>query len=258
MLKKKIALILMAISFVGCASYFKKKTCESTNWYTYGQDLAMKGMRPGDDTFVQECKKVGADIAESQLDVGFKSGMTSYCKPETAFQKGKSAESFNPDLCDPSKEKSLMKSHADGVIAYCQKDNGYSVGSSGKVYGGICPPNLEKEFKKEYSRGRKKYLEQAIISQQQTIEDLNSKITNKSVELSMASVRLGSLRQPRQVQRLVGNQVVTETEDPDLSLRNSYRYDVDRLQQELHQLQDQQSTARTQANQYRQELGTIE
>ena len=249
---------MISFGFFGCASYLKRKSCESTNWFTYGQDLAMKGVRPGDDTFVQECKKVDADISESQLDIGFKSGMATYCKPETAFQKGKVAESFNPELCDPSKEKSLMKSHADGVIAYCQKDNGYGVGASGKVYGGICPANLEKDFKKEYLRGRKKYLETAIASEQQNIESLNYQISNKSVELSMASARLASLRQARQVQRWNGSQYVTENDDPDQSIRASYNYDIDRINRELRLLQDQQTQSRSKLSQYRQEFGTME
>lgn len=254
----KSVLLLSLVFLVGCASYFKRKECEAKNWYAYGQELAMKGIRPSGDDFVQECRKAEAEFSESQLDVGFKSGMEQYCKPETALLKGKSGENINLDFCASSMTRILTQKHQEGVKIFCLPENAFSFGGSGKVYNGICPEPMEKAFKKEYLRGRKKYLEQSIVSNQQLVNDLSYQISNKSVELSNTSARMAYLRPPQNVQKLVGNSVVTETVDPDQWQRSSLQSDINRIQQEIRTLQAQQEKARTQIQQHRQELGTME
>ena len=42
---KFILLFLSALSLASCSSYFKRKTCESTNWFEYGQSVALEGRR---------------------------------------------------------------------------------------------------------------------------------------------------------------------------------------------------------------------
>lgn len=252
-------ILLISLLFVmGCASYFKRKECEEKNWFAYGQELAMKGVRPSGDNFVVECRKAEAEFSESQLDLGFKSGMDQYCKPETALMKGKQGETMNLDLCSSSVNKMLVQKNQEGIKIFCQPDNAFSFGGTGKAYNGICPAEMEKAFKKEYLRGRKKFLEQAIISNQQIADDMNYRLANKSVELSSTSARMSYLRPARTIQKVVDGRLVEQTEDPDQWQRSSLQSDIRRIEGEIRDMQSQQQNARNLIQQYRTELATME
>ncbi len=74
-MKFKIVLIIFfGLTLSSCASYFKRKACESTNWFEYGQKVAEQGQNLENDQFINECRKVEADISEPKLDLGFKKG----------------------------------------------------------------------------------------------------------------------------------------------------------------------------------------
>ena len=94
--------IFLTLFFLGCTSYFVRKECEKMNWYQTGFDIALRGDRISNDDKVSQCRKVEAEISESQLDTGFKAGMNRYCMPDTVYQTGKSGELFNTEFCDTS------------------------------------------------------------------------------------------------------------------------------------------------------------
>ena len=82
-----LLIVLLTMQMFGCASYFKRKECEKINWFDHGQSVAMRGDRLNADKAVNECRKVEADISETQLDLGFKSGMQKYCDPTNACSR---------------------------------------------------------------------------------------------------------------------------------------------------------------------------
>ena len=93
--------LLLAVSLLvlsSCSSYMIRKECEKLNWYQVGFDAAMRGDRISNDDSVSRCRKADAEMSESQLDVGFKAGMSKYCQPDTVFQTGKNGDLFNTDF----------------------------------------------------------------------------------------------------------------------------------------------------------------
>ncbi len=95
---KRVLLFLLMLSLTSCASYFKRKECESINWFEHGKKVAMRGEWLNSDKTVSECRKVEAHIQESQLDQGFKNGMERYCSPTAAYMTGKGGDLFSRDL----------------------------------------------------------------------------------------------------------------------------------------------------------------
>ena len=178
--------ILFSISLLlcSCASYFTRKDCESKNWFDYGYQIAMSGKRLNSDTYLNDCRKVEAEIQESQLDLGFKSGMSNYCKPEIVYASGKKGQFFNSELCDPGQVKMLTAKHNDGVQAFCEPSSGFNFGSAGGNYNQICPKEKEEAFMKEYRKGRKKYLTASISENQNRIQKINSDINLSSLRKS--------------------------------------------------------------------------
>lgn len=177
---KLIFLTIIIQFFFSCTSYFVRKECESLNWYQTGFDIALRGDRISNDEKVSQCRKVEAEISESQLDNGFKAGMSRYCQPETVYQTGKSGDTFNTEFCDSSNMGLLQKRHADGNKAYCS--DGYTAGISGKKYKNVCKEDLEKTFMPTYRTGRKKFLDGKIQVAEGKKRELNIDIDKLSYE----------------------------------------------------------------------------
>lgn len=177
-MKYLILFLILGSTFLSsCASYFTRKDCESRNWFDYGFQIAMSGKRLNGDQYLSECRKVDAQIQESQLDLGFKSGMSNYCKADIVFATGKKGQFFNSDFCDPGQMKMLTAKHAEGVQAFCEPTSGFTFGSSGGTYNQICPKEKEDAFMKEYRKGRKKFLTASINENQSRINKINSDLS---------------------------------------------------------------------------------
>ncbi len=180
---KYFFLIISVLYLTSCASYFKRKDCESTNWFQYGESVALEGRRLTGDQFINECEQADADIDETAADQGFKSGMAKYCLPDVVFQTGKNGHFFNTEMCVGENIKSLQLRHRDGVTEYCQRGNAYGAGAKGKPYNKICPAALEAQFLPEFNRGRKRYLSTLVAENQRQISKLNSEVNKLEGEL---------------------------------------------------------------------------
>lgn len=200
---KKISLILACVVLSSCASYFKRKSCESTNWFDYGQKVALDGRRLTGDQFIMECQKAEADVAESDLDRGFKSGLEKYCQPETVFQVGKNGRFFSQEMCTGLNMNLLLSRHRAGVQEYCQKSNGYSAGTKGDAYNKICPADLEPAFLQEFNRGRKKYLNVMIDENQKMITRLEREISPLQYELGYKRAELSRYQYNNKDEKMV-------------------------------------------------------
>lgn len=207
--RKIIFLFSMAllIAQTGCSSFFKRRECEGTNWYEYGQKVALSGRRLSGDQFVGDCRRVEAEIREADLDNGFKQGMARYCEPDQVFALGKSGEKFSGEMCDGQNPRVLVAQHAAGVVEYCRKSNGYSSGAAGRAYNGICPKEFEPMFIPEFNRGRKKYLVVLVVENEKKIQDLNLEIIGLQGERNLKAMESQNLLQPT----LVNERVVEPT-----------------------------------------------
>jgi hypothetical protein len=192
---KRLALIILALNLVSCASYFKRKECEDTNWFQYGQDVAMSGRNLENDKFIGECRKVEAEIGESALDRGFKKGRASYCEPETAFATGKKGEPFASEMCDGGNLSSLRKRHSEGVREFCEPENGDPAGATGKPYKNVCPKNVEAKFLKEFNKGRKRYLAAEVVAREQQVADIENDIRGLNDDRAAKNSQIASLSQ---------------------------------------------------------------
>lgn len=194
---KKIFLLFLSLSFVGCASYLKRKECESINWYEHGQKIALRGQWLNSDTMVQECRKVEAEMSESQLDQGFKSGMSKYCSAQGAYATGKAGDLFAREFCEGPGITALLSQYEQGNKDYCAKANGFAAGTSGKKYQNVCSLEMEKSFLPEYRRGRKKY----VTAQIKNIESDLSNIEKRKSTVVFESQNIESQRRALESQR---------------------------------------------------------
>lgn len=255
-------LILCALGFSGCASYFLRKNCESKNWYQHGYDLAMRGQRINSDDFVLQCRKAEAEISESQLDTGFKAGMANYCKPDVVFQTGRNGEVLNFDFCEPGQAKILRARHAEGVKLYCEPQNAFQVGSSGKAYTKICSQDQEKAFLPEFQRGRKRFLQAKINETQNRISDLDRRIIEEDRETRNLQMQLAIIPPPQEViNRTVTPTGITEqkeTRDPYADKRNQVTNNLRIQESQVRELQGQHQQIKEELYGYQRELQTLD
>jgi uncharacterized protein DUF2799 len=190
---KRILMALVALSLAACASYFKRKECESTNWFEHGKEVAMRGKWLNSDNLVHECRKVEAEISESQLDQGFKAGAQTYCTPENTYKIGKTGDLYQKEFCDGPQNTPLMSAYKKGINDYCAKSNGQNAGASGKKYQNVCPKDLEPAFLVEYRKGRKKYVQAMIDNRQNEVREIDNQLGAERNQLGYNQFRLVGL-----------------------------------------------------------------
>ena len=181
-----MTLAFLTLGLPSCVSALKKK-CNETNWFEYGSQISKRGQRIDDDTFVKQCERENAEIHQGDLDKGFKKGMEEYCVPDYAFLVGKRGDFLSLDFCDTQVHTMMKKRHAEGVVEFCKKENGYPFGASGTKYNQVCPPALEGAFLPEYKRGRKDYL--LLVIAQKTKESLQLEQDAQRREGDLSHVR---------------------------------------------------------------------
>jgi hypothetical protein len=245
----KTILTLSVLILTSCTSYFVRKECEQVDWYKYGQGTAMEGRRLSGDHRVRTCQDAGADVDDVALDHGFKEGMSNYCQPETVLQTGKKGEFFNEDMCESS--SILRRRHAEGVRIYCQKQNGFSAGTLGKKYNGICPKDLEGAFSTEFNRGRKNYLSAVIATNESAIGDLEVQIGRLEGQKFMYNSQLMSLPNETQTAVIVtdpySGQQIAQVASPDPSLqsrRSDLQFQIQSTESQLYQQRQQEQSLR--------------
>ena len=121
-----------------------------------------------------------------------------------------------------------------GLREYCQPSRGFNEGSRGAKYVGVCPTDLEGDFLDSYNDGRTLYqLEYAVTSTTRQINHRKSRMKDVESELAkkMAAVLLDSRPGDERAALLVQTKQLAEER---ITLGN----EVDRLQQQLHQQEE--------------------
>lgn len=265
---KKVLLsgVLLAVAFTtsSCTNWMIRQECEKVNWYEHGYKVAMSGKRLSGDAEVDRCRKAEYDLPEQQLDLGFKAGMSNYCKPEIVYATGKSGDFFNTDLCDPGQANPLRARHAEGVRAYCAAGNAYGAGASGKKYQSICPQDLEPAFLPEYKRGRKKYLNTLISQAQRQEQQLDRQLLDNERQRANLTTQMALLPRARDVRERVYNNSTgtfteqTRTEDPAARQRERLTNEMNGVENSIRSQRQQQERLREEISQHERELATLD
>ncbi len=249
----KILAMGLLLANTGCASYFTRKTCESTNWFQYGEKVASEGRRLSGDGFINECRKVEANINEAQLDQGFKHGMANYCKVESVYDLGKRGEFFTQEMCDGENLRKLVERHKAGVNDYCQKSNGFTAGAKGKAYNRICPKEVEAAFLPEFNRGRKKYLGTLASENEKRIIEIDREIIGLERDRNMKQLEMQRLSMPtglaveRKYDPVSGSyreQVINQISEDQKRAIEDMRWKVQSLDSQISQKRTEQSNLR--------------
>ncbi|WP_374029330.1 DUF2799 domain-containing protein [Bdellovibrio bacteriovorus] len=261
-------LLIACLSLTSCASYFKKKECESTNWFEHGKSVAMEGKWLNSDQLVNECRKVGADIQESQLDKGFKNGVEKYCSNTQAYLTGKNGDLFSRDICEGPQITVLISEHKRGLHDYCHKTNGFPAGTSGKKYKNVCPKELEPAFLVEYRKGRKKYVQSLINIKNDEINELEKKIRWKRSDLFSAENRLrmqqsemSSLETQKNMLPIEAYQQRSQLDGQISSAStqlNSAKYEVSNLESDIRKIEKERNEKLAEVTALKEELPSLD
>jgi hypothetical protein len=63
----------------------------------------------------------------------------------------------SPNLID------YQAGHSEGLLSFCVRESGFSLGSSGHTYNGVCPDELEHDFIFAYEDGRRLYAARVAV-----------------------------------------------------------------------------------------------
>jgi len=260
-------LCITCSSLVSCASYFLRKDCEKTNWFQHGNDVAMNGERLDSDDYIKKCERVEAKINYQDLDLGFKQGMGTYCKPKTVFNTGKTGKPFKEDMCDVPELKRLRMRYQAGLKIFCQPENAKIFGAKGGKYLNVCPSDLEPNFFVGYRKGRKVYLSGVISDKQKEMRSLDTRIDRIRRDRDRISYQLASFRPTKklvmkQVQDAstgqMVNKMVMEEDERSVRMRQRMQRNMSSKDREVDSLQSRQEKLRSEVEQLNQELRALQ
>lgn len=239
----------------GCASYFLRRSCEKINWYQHGYDVAMSGRRLDADDQIRECRKVEAKMSDSELDTGFKAGMSKYCTGDNVFAVGKAGHPFSYDMCDGESAKKMKFEYENGLVEFCTPENGFRFGASGSIYEKVCHKNTEEAFLAQYRKGRKVFLTAAIVEKEREIQSLGEELSRLQMQRVALQLQHSTMAHSTTTQRTqifdpqTGTYVQSVTQVPDVEaegraqqLQNeisSVNYDIQRTQDKRHTLNEE-------------------
>ncbi len=241
-MKKGMLLIFL---FSSCTNFMIRQQCDKLNWYQLGYDAALRGDRISNDPQINQCRKAEAEISESQLDVGFKAGMSRYCQPETAYQTGKQGDTLNSDFCESNTLNLIRQKFNEGNKAYCA--DGMTAGQSGKKYKNVCSALAEKTFTPQYKIGRKKYLTNLVNLAESKKQETNFEMNRISLEKQNIDRRLSYLPY-----------IKAGDHDPYLSERSSLSNQAMTYGNQLSEIRYKNDLLNKQITEYQTELATLD
>lgn len=111
--------------------------------------------------------------------VGFEDGARGYSSDQVArYRKACSKHGVAPDL------QAYQAGRAKGLVEFCQPDNGFNVGASGRRYNGVCGSDVAPEFLDAYRDGRQ------LHDLQSRVNGTNSQIYAKERQLKATKKKL--------------------------------------------------------------------
>lgn len=260
------AILTVAVSAAGCASYFKRKECEKTNWFQHGHDVAMAGKRLDADDFVKQCKKAEAQIGWTEMDTGFKAGMGKYCTGDNVYAVGKAGKPFSYDMCDGESEKKMRARYTEGLRIFCTPSNGYRFGASGGIYQDVCPNDTEPDWMTEYRKGRKIWLKAVIDEKEREVARLDGEVRRLESQRQNLSFQQSSLasgttsRRERVFDPLTNTykEVVTQAPDPQAQMRSQQlSSDISSVNYQIQRTREQQTAVNAELSKMRTEMASL-
>lgn len=124
-------LLLCAAALTSCAA-MNQKECQLGDWHTAGFDDGARGL---------PVTRVG-DYAKACSKYGISPDLTAY-----------------------------RSGYDQGLETYCRDANGYTVGSNGGAYNGVCPASLEPQFMQGFRAGRQ------LFEMQSSVNDIQGQIS---------------------------------------------------------------------------------
>ena len=104
--------------------------------------------------------------------IGFEDGTRGYTADRIgSYRQACSEHGVTPDLAE------YREGRREGLEEFCRPQNGFNVGSAGRSYAGVCPPDHEADFLAAYNEGRRLHdLRSRVNSANSRIASLNSEI----------------------------------------------------------------------------------
>lgn len=135
-------LVLCVVALSGCAA-MSQKECQLGDWHTAGFDDGARGL---------PVTRVG-DYAKACSKYGVSPDLTAY-----------------------------RSGYDQGLETYCRDANGFTVGSRGGDYNGVCPASLEPQFMQGFRAGRQLFEMQSSVNEIQSQIDAHEHALHENAE----------------------------------------------------------------------------
>lgn len=174
-MKLKLVMILVSTMALSSCTTLNKDECLIADWYQIGYE---DGARGYSDTRI------------------------------TSHRKACAKHGIAPDF------RAYQDGHEEGVIRFCNPQNGFSQGKDGYNYSGICPASLEDGFLDGYNAGYQIYAAaSALITVQNEQRSNENNIDRLQQELIDAEALMFAAETPEDERRNIFNSIALKQEE---------------------------------------------
>ncbi len=179
---KYLFLINVVIIFTSCSALVRKD-CEKVDWRLHGENLGKTAQSLEGDQLITRC--VGADyvINQSDLQSGYKNGVSLYCSKENFYDLGVKGDPNNISFCPTNSHAKLNLEYQKGTQKHCTKRGAYLRGVEGKTASEVCDSKLSLSYKQYFQKGRKKFISSQIQNEELVIAKLRNEINQTNTQL---------------------------------------------------------------------------
>ena len=132
-MNRTLGILLLSVLVVlsGCSA-MSKKDCLSTDWYGAGLQDGRNGYAADRvATYVVACEKHDVSVNSQEYQRGNQAGLVDYCQPDNGYRVGLSGRAL-PRVCPANLATAFAASHAKGYVQF-QIDRDISEAKSGMV-----------------------------------------------------------------------------------------------------------------------------
>lgn len=205
-------------------------------------------------------------MSYSELDTGFKAGMSKYCTGDNVFAVGKAGKPFSYEMCDGESTKKMKAQYEKGLAIFCTPGSAYRFGSTGGVYQNVCPKDTEDSWMAEYRKGRKVWLAAVISEKEREVSNLNMEISRLENNRNMLNMRQAGLanrttyKRERVLDPATGTyrEQVTQVADESAKKQaDELQHEISNANYEIKRTREKQESLAAEVSKMRTEMATL-
>ena len=186
-LLRSLVLAGSVVLVTGCVSRWNKEQCTSTNWYQFGMQRGRIADEVNSAEIAQQCAQFDVRVNQTQIARGYRHGLRyTYCTPRNAVRLGQLGKNYT-GVCPPDLDRAFRRAWKQGLYSYCKPAVIRQRAIKGKPFPDWCPASLRASLRVAYDQGTRVARRSQVINNQMRV--LQNQINDLNSQISRLQKR---------------------------------------------------------------------